>query len=530
MRAPNRLALAPAPAAAALGLAFLCLYAATLQTTLYGDGVFYLAIARDTLEGAANPVGHHPLYLPLLTAAARLGAFLGLDLVRAGALFSALTGAAGVALCFPLFLSWIGRPLLALFGVLVLGLAPTTWFFATTTENHSLHFFLVVLLLLGLTRAARARSPIYLLLPGLLWVPAFLAHTTALMLAPFLALAFLVLRAEAGLPPPWRSGPYAPSPPLRVLRALLALGLFFGPVLLARLLLPALYTWLNRGVDPFHGVDPTAATLQADVFPRANLEPGLAAWLFANPLRLARYTFHHAPEMARHVGQDWLFHSALAGLLFLAGLALQLGRSFRHLSPWPLLGLLALLPYAWLFSFWGFHPVEKGAYYLPILPPTLAVGLLGLLLLPRPSPRLALPLLALPLLAGQALLARSVVSEHARSETHRAWAQEVSALVHPPGAPLGVALTGDGFRLYHLRLFHPKQLGAFRFEELDHLAPTEILRLIQEHRSWRARIFLDDQFLEKSARKRPDLDRALRALPWTQVSHGRLRGLLLGEG
>ncbi len=517
----------------------LVLYGLTLQKVLYGDGIFYLTIARDVLAGKAHPVGHHPLYLPVLCGFLSLAGKVGIGPIQAGALLSALAASAGVALTFLLFLDWlVERRGFALFGALLLALTPTTWFFATTTENHALHFFFTALLLLALTKAARNPSPLAPLVPGLLYVPAFLSHTTALMLAPFLGTLFLVLRSESGLPLPWRKQEEGkgPWPPLGRTAAFLLL--LFGPVAAARLALPWIYTFLNGGTDPFHGLDPSAATL-ATLFPKAGLRPGLGEWLFANPLRLLAYTFRHAGEMLAYVRDDWLYHAGAAGVVFLLGWIPLLKRSLLKGAPWGFLPLIAFFPYAWVFSFWGFRPVEKGAYYLPVLPVLVGAGLVGILSLGlpwkkwRPWPIV----LAVVILLVQAGLARRVVEDHAASRRDRRWAADAAALALDKSKGPAFVLTGDGFRLYFLRYFHPRRVGAFQFEDFlpvyEQKDPSAVERLgrrlasmVEERRRSGSPVFLDDLFLEK-ARAHPRFWKSLSGLPWKRVSSGLARGLLL---
>ncbi len=518
----------------------LVLYASTLQGVLYGDGIFYLTLARDVLAGKAHPVGHHPLYLPVLCGFLSLAGKAGLTPIQGGALLSALSVSGGVVFTFLLLDDWLAEnKAFALFGALLLALTPTTWFFATTTENHGLHFFFAALLLLGMTKAARKASPLAPLLPGILYVPAFLSHTTALMLAPFLATAFLVFRAETGLPMPWRKIDEGRGARLRCLgRTLAFLFLLLGPVAATRLLLPRIYTLLGGGVNPFHGLDPSAATL-ATLLPKAGVVPGLAAWLFENPLRLSKYTLLHAGSMLAYVRDDWLYHSAAAGILFLLGWIPMLKRSLFKGAPWGFLPALAFFPYAWIFSFWGFRPVEKGAYYLPVLPVLVGAGLLGILSLGLPWKKwkawILLP--AAALLALQGGLARSLVSRHARVQKNREWAEDAAGIARPrPGAP-GFVLTGDGHRLYFLRYFHARFMGAFQFEDflpaydqkdpgLEKKLGEKLAALVKQYHSRGSSIFLDDLFLEK-AEKHPAFWKALEKLGWKKARRGLARGLLL---
>ncbi len=518
----------------------LVLYTATLQKVLYGDGIFYLTIARDVLAGKAHPVGHHPLYLPVLCGFLTLTQKAGLNFIQGGALLSALGVSGGAAFTFLLFMDWLAeRRGFALFGALLVALTPTTWFFATTTENHGLHFFFVSLLLLGMTRAARSPARLAPLLPGLLYVPAYLSHTTALMLAPFLLTAFLVFRAETGLPLPWRKIDEGRGARARAAgRTLAFLVLLLGPVAAARLLLPWIYAFLGGGVNPFHGLDPSAATLET-LLPKAGVVPGLGAWLFENPLRLAEYTITHAGSMLAYVRDDWLYHAGAAGVLFLLGWIPLLKRSLLKGAPWGFLPMIAFLPYAWVFSFWGFRPVEKGAYYLPVLPILVGAGLVGILSLDLPwkkwGTRAALPALAVLLLQGA--LARSVVSRHAQVQKDREWARDAALLAHPGSGPPSFVLTGDGFRLYFLRFFHPGALGAFQFE--DFLPPydqgnsyseqklgRDLARKVAAYHSQGYRIFLDDLFVSK-ARKHPAFWKALEGFPWKPARRGLARGLVL---
>jgi len=181
--------LVPALAAAAFAL-----YRLTAQEHLFGDGALLVKMAT---RGEWNL--NKPLYPPVARLLARLVGPLGLRDPRAVLELLSQASSAGAVAATYLAARWarLGR-LAGLGGALLLALAPTVWFFATTVEVHALQLLVAALGLAWLARAWRADA----LGEGVLGAAVFLvlltaAHPTGAFFAPCL----LLLVAQA-----WRRG------------------------------------------------------------------------------------------------------------------------------------------------------------------------------------------------------------------------------------------------------------------------------------------------------------------------------------
>ncbi len=496
-----------------LGLSFILVFGANTQDVLYGDGIYYLTIARDTLEGTAHPVGHHPLYLPILCAALYIGKAAGISLIQAGMLLSSLCGGIAVAIVFLLFMEWTGdNRVLSLFMASLGALTPNVFFFSTTIENHALHFLFVVLFYLGVTKAAKAGSIATAFLPGVLFVLAFLSHTTALMLGPLALFLYFHLRKRY-------LGRILGESESKWKLAFIPV-LLLGPVVAVRaFMLHPLYSFLAGGKDPFHGHDPSSETI-AYIFSKAGVRPG-------DVLQAAEYTFNHFFRMVSHVRDDWGMHMGICSLLCLSSIVFALLSRKKSAYPWITAFLLAFLPYAWLFSFWGFRPVEKGAYYLPTVPLALSTIAFGLLYGKKPPKRSRyyLAILAVATLCFQAFVSSRIISAHEKETKTMEWAKEAGRFVLSGNKDKGIVLTGTGPRLYYLKFLFPSAVEPYMFDQVLP-AGESIVENVKLYNSWGRMIYMDDAFMEK-AKKHEEFAKHLFSIPWKTIERGILKGAYL---
>ena len=165
--------------AALLGGLALILYAASAQARVYGhDGAFLINAFAAGVEGHSNSA----LYA---SAAAVAGRLLGRDDPLGTLTWISILGAAiGVAGVYLLARATGATLRGALVGAGLFGLAPVTWFFATTVETHGLHLGAVTLAALVCVLGPWQRRALARALVFATFVAVYLTHMTGLLLAP----------------------------------------------------------------------------------------------------------------------------------------------------------------------------------------------------------------------------------------------------------------------------------------------------------------------------------------------------------
>lgn len=179
-------------------LASLALYLVLGQGVLYGDGAEFMVLLHDGAAGHKN----HLAYLPMLRAAAALGAPLGLSEFVCARACSQLGAALGVGLLFLTGRRFgLGRKDAAWVAALV-ATTPSLVFFATVVEVHAPYFAYLGLAWLATAHLVRRPTSQRGALLGAACGLAYLGHASGLVLpAPLLLLAALVTAPHVMLRP-----------------------------------------------------------------------------------------------------------------------------------------------------------------------------------------------------------------------------------------------------------------------------------------------------------------------------------------
>ena len=192
----------------------LILYLATLAPSLLNDDPAEYQTLLPVL-GVAHPTGY-PLYTllgHLFTRMAPVG-----DMALRVNLFSAVSGAAAIAVCYLLLRALSVSRLAALPGALALAVASDSWTYATIAQTYALNTLLMALALCGCVYAQRRHDRRSLILLALTVGLGIAHHSTFWLLAPAFAALFVF---DAGL----RNLLLGPGRPRLVAAAVTALAL-----------------------------------------------------------------------------------------------------------------------------------------------------------------------------------------------------------------------------------------------------------------------------------------------------------------
>ncbi len=337
--------------AAAFALAAGLLFAATLQTRMYGDGGGLVSM----LASGEGHRYHNVLYLPYLRAFDAL--VPGDEPIRTATLASALAAALGCGATWLVARGLGAAREGAALATALAAVTPAVWFFATTVEVAAPHFAAVALCAAIVLRAPWRRPWLALALVAATFPLLALTHQTAVLLGP--GWVALVAYARARVAPPFG--------------AAFVLGVV-GPLLLAALVATLLAaSWYRTGELAL--VDSTVTSV------------------------LDEYTGIATPA-------DFLWPGWMRPLALVLPLALAGAWTLRR-EPLALTALLVscAIPFAFFTWWWGVP--ENGAYFLGTLPFYAALVARAADAL-RPAARRALFAVALVV---QALLGRAYVAE-----------------------------------------------------------------------------------------------------------------------
>ena len=364
--------------AAAFALAAGLLFAATLQTRMYGDGGGLVSMFASG-EGRGY---HNVLYLPYLRAFDAL--VPGGEPIRTATLASALAAALGCGATWLVARGLGASREGAALATALAAVTPATWFFATTAEVPAPHFAAVALCAAVVLRAPWRRPGLALALVAATFPLLALTHQTAVLLGP----GWVALVA------------YARARVARPFGAAFVLGVV-GPLLLAALVATLLAaSWYRTGELALF--DSTVTSI------------------------LDEFTGIVAPA-------DFLWRGWVRPLALVLPLALAGAWTLRR-EPLALTALLVscAVPFAF-FTWWGVP--EHGAYFLGTMPFYAALVARAADAL-RPAARRALFAVALVV---QALLGRAYVAEWDRGYDPYERVEHVRAALGESGVLLSTA-------------------------------------------------------------------------------------------
>lgn len=319
--------------ASALGLAFLLAYLLLRHGTMAYDSVMFSWFAWHRW---LNLTPQHPLYIPILSFAIRLGAACGLEVQTSGICLSSTSMAAAVASFYLVLRQWrVDRGVAALYASL-LGLSAAALDNGTQTELYGPAFLIVVLSFWAFSRELRHPSRLGSLL---LWAANAAVFAMHLGYAPWVLSLYLALMVHE-----WRS--------LRarsLWRLAQGMAVAAAPLLLMSLLAYPPPDWNNQLT-----------------FFNSYWRP-LQGWAVLLRLLAAPVT-------------DFASHAGFVIFPGIFGLACHARRSPALAMHALLASALFLLPY----SFWV---VDRGAFYMPLLPLWGLFAALGLQTLARAATR-----------------------------------------------------------------------------------------------------------------------------------------------